>query len=323
MCLEKNVANLFTDEIMEVALRQFAIQREVKKLGDFENYVYEVIKDKKTYILRLTHSSHRSAESICSELDWINYLYKYGINVPKVYETVNGKLVTAIRARDGSTFFACLFSKAPGRPVKVNDESFSKKLFYQWGRTVGKIHTATKEYCRGEEIKERLHWNEDELLAIERFIPKDEELVIANAKKLISDVERLERTDDQYGLIHSDLHHGNFFYDGKDIHVFDFDDCCFHWLYYATLFRYPENKKGERKAFASIFLESFLAGYTTENILPDEWKKQVSLFLRLRDVTLYTVFHKKIAPADRSERVKSLLKEIRARIERKMPLVEL
>ncbi|GIN61307.1 hypothetical protein J27TS8_13000 [Robertmurraya siralis] len=329
--MEKRVADVFTDEIMKTAFQQFSIQKEMQKLGDFENYVYEVVKNKQSYILRLTHSSHRSQESICSELDWINYLHNCGMNVPKVYETVKGKLVAAIRARDGSYFFGSLFSKAPGSPVKVNDENFSKKLFYQWGSTIGKIHSATKEYHRGEGVKERLHWNEDELLAIERYIPKEEELVISNAKKLIANIERLERTADQYGLIHSDLHQGNFFYDGKDIHVFDFDDCCFHWfcsdiaipIYYATLFRYPDNKKGERDAFASIFLESFIAGYTTENNLPDDWIKQVLLFLRLRDVTLYSVFHKKIATEDRSERVKALLKEIRARIERNEPLIKL
>ncbi|ESU32786.1 hypothetical protein G3A_09490 [Bacillus sp. 17376] len=39
--MEKEVSSLMTQEITHDFLDRFGLDREVKKLGDFENYVYE------------------------------------------------------------------------------------------------------------------------------------------------------------------------------------------------------------------------------------------------------------------------------------------
>ena len=36
----------------------------------------------------------------------------------------------------------------------------------------------------------------------------------------------------EYGLIHADLHRGNFFYHEEKMTVLDFDDSCYHWYLY-------------------------------------------------------------------------------------------
>lgn len=69
-------------------------------------------------------------------------------------------------------------------------------------------------------------------------------------------------------------------------------------------------------------MHAFLDGYDEENQLTREWLTTLPLFLKLRDIDLYAVFNKKVAPEDRNERVLHWLKEIRERIENEVAIVD-
>ncbi|MFD2045462.1 phosphotransferase enzyme family protein [Ornithinibacillus salinisoli] len=328
--MERIVEQVFTKEVMDQAIDRFSVQKEYKKLGDFENYVFEVYKKDTPYILRITHSSHRSEEEVISELDWMNYLYRAGVNVPRTYESVDGLHVVTIPAEDGSFFYCSLFSKAKGEPIRVNDERFNSELFFAWGKAIGKMHYATKTYVRNEKVTRRPYWHEDDLIPIENYISKEEETVIQNTKQLINQLIELPQTKENFGLLHTDIHSGNFFFDGSEIHIFDFDDCCYHWfcsdiaipLYYSVLYRYPQGERKIRNEFAIEFIQSFMEGYKTENEPPEQWKNQIGLFFRLRDIMLYSVLHKKIPQEERSEKINALLAELKARIEKEETIVD-
>lgn len=329
--MERFVEEVFTEEILNEALQHFALEKELKKLGDFENYVFEVKREGTPYILRLTHSSHRTKQELHSEIDWMNYLYKNQLLVPKAYESVNGEIVVQLKAKDGTNFFVSLFSKVPGEHVRANHENYDHKLFYKWGQTIGKMHKVTKSYVEGENLIKRPSWEEEDILFFDKYVPSEEKLIIQNANKLLQEIQMLDKNMDNYGLIHTDIHSGNFFFDGENIHVFDFDDCCYHWfcsdiaipLYYSVLYGFPQGEKEIRHAFANIFFEAFLSGYKSENDLPSGWKREVHLFLRLRDVALYTVLHKKIVPEKRTEKLIAQMKEIKERIEKNQSIVEI
>lgn len=328
--MERSVAVLHTKEIISHFLQCFSLDEEYKLLGDFENFVYEVYKDGNAFILRVTHSSHRNLENLYAEIEWVNYLYEEGINVSTAYQSINGKYVEFISAEDKSVFYASLFSKASGAPVKIQEEKNNKALFFAWGKTIGKMHTATKKYIPSPLITKRPHWDEDELLDVEKYFPSSEILAKQNAEELIERVRSLPINNENYGLIHTDIHSGNFFYDGCSIQVFDFDDCSYQWLvsdiaiplYYSTLSSYSSIEAKERNEFGHLFLKEFINGYKTECNLPHEWEEQLPLFLKLRDITLYSVLNKKIAPENRTERIIDMLEEIKIRIEQKKSIIE-
>jgi amicoumacin kinase len=327
--MEKTVDSLMTAEMLSQFLNVYELDHDTKKLGDFENYVFEVYREGKPYILRLTHSSHRSRDEIDSELDWMRHLYDSGLSVPKVYQSKKGNYVEEIRAADHSVFIGCMYSKAKGASVGVQSDQFDNPLFRIWGETTGLMHRATKSYQPSEGIKKRDNWHEDELLDVEKHFPPGDPELIHNAKEVISSLHELPIGPDSYGLIHTDLHSGNFFYDGEKIHVFDFDDASYHWfgsdiaipLFYSIFYKIPAGKQEERQKFADQFLAAFMEGYEKANTLPDGWKDQIKLFLMLRDVALYSVLHKKIAPEDRGERVNAMIDEIRDRIKNKRSIV--
>ncbi|MGM0775412.1 MAG: phosphotransferase enzyme family protein [Bacillota bacterium] len=327
--MEKAVDALMTDNVLHHFLSIYSLNTvNYKKLGDFENYVFQASKDGEELILRITHSTHRKLEELLSEVDWMSYLRSEGLKVPKVMPSRNGNMVEALEAGDGSVFYASLFSKAEGEPISVRTPEFNQELFHAWGRAVGKMHAATKSYVPSPGIVKRMQWEEEELLTVEKYIPKEDQLIVKNTKDLLNLLHTLPKNIDNYGLIHTDIHSGNFFYDGKDIQVFDFDDCCYHWfasdiaipLYYSILYKFKEADPAELNIFGRIFLASFLDGYQLENEIPGDLEKQLPLFLRLRDITLYSVLHKKIAPVDRNPQLLEMMKSIKDRIERNSPI---
>ncbi|WP_251551232.1 phosphotransferase enzyme family protein [Neobacillus muris] len=135
----------------------FKLDRIGEKLGDFENFVFDVKREGKPSILRLTHSSHREKEEIISELDWMNFFHANGIHVPEVLQSVNGEFVEQIGP---SSFSAALFSKVPGRTVNVQSEPFDSPLFFTWGKTIGKMHQVTKSYDVPDVVKGRPEYAE-------------------------------------------------------------------------------------------------------------------------------------------------------------------
>ena len=40
-------------------------------------------------------------------------------------------------------------------------------------------------------------------------------------------IKGYDQTIDSYGLIHTDLHFGNMYYDGQTLTIFDWDDACY------------------------------------------------------------------------------------------------
>lgn len=108
--MEITVERVFTNEILEEAANLFSVTVEKNPLGDFENYIFHA-KDEKgvSYVLRLTHSSHRSEKQVEAELDFLQYLGEQGAKIAEPYYSTSRKLVEGIQAVDGTFFYASLF----------------------------------------------------------------------------------------------------------------------------------------------------------------------------------------------------------------------
>ncbi|WP_047982531.1 phosphotransferase enzyme family protein [Ornithinibacillus contaminans] len=324
--MEKSVAEVYHSGILNRFLHAYGLDEAYKLLGDFENYVYEVLRNDTPYILRVTHSSHRTEEEIMGEIDWVNYLYANGANVSVTFPSINNQLIEKQIAEDGTIFYACLFSKVVGKQVKSTDTIYEKRLFQSWGKEIGKLHRLTSQYK--PKRMTRKQWYEDDLFAIDQYIPAEETLVITRTMEIIEHVKNLPKK--HYGLIHNDVHSGNFFYDGKEIYIFDFDDACYFWhvsdiaipLYYSCYSLFPdESNEQAKQEFANRFLTAFMEGYRTEIEPPEGWETLIPLFLKVRDILLYTALNKKIAPQDRSDVLKRRMQQMKDRIEQQKAIV--
>lgn len=115
--MEKEIQALLNKEIIKEAADRFGVDiDEVKLIGGFQNFIYEYKKQGNPYILRLTHSSHRSENLIKGELDFIKYLSNNGVSASRpIYSRYN--LLTEKVDAGKSYFIVTSFEKAVGNKV--------------------------------------------------------------------------------------------------------------------------------------------------------------------------------------------------------------
>ncbi len=320
--MEREVELQFSNNVLFEAAKRFNLSTDsLKLLGSFENYVYEGNRNANSYILRLTHSSHRSTNQLLGELEWINYLAENGVNVAKSYPSINGSLAEEIFVGD-NYFIVSLFKKANGQPLRNNPDLLNRELIIEWGKLIGQMHKATKNFQPSSNNIKRPQWNDDDLTYFTNYLTEEDQQIVTMGEDLLSYFSSLPKSKDDYGLIHTDIHSGNFFVDNGKIKVFDFDDCSYQWfisdiaiaLYYTIWWKCSDYSKEEKKEYGDFFLDAFMEGYNQENKLDDFWIDKMPYFLKLRDLTLYTVFHKKLDMKNINDNYKKLLNDIRERI---------
>lgn len=332
--MEVAVEKVFSEQIKQQAIELFNLeQTELKKVGDFENYVFEGSQNGQPIIIRYTHSSHRSLKEVQAEMAFIHHLSEHGAQVSRPLMSINDRLVEQSPAEDGSFFLITLFEKAKGKLADIKDPLvWNEKLFSNWGEVTGQFHRLAKVYYPQAEEK-RMMWYEDDLVENgENYIPSGSDQIKRVFHELISYINELPQTPDSFGLLHTDIHSGNFFIDGDQITVFDFDDSAYFYyisdvaipLYYATWWTTRDLKDREaRNKFALTFFRAFMEGYLKENMLDASWMKELPHFLKLRELILYLVFNKKFDLTNLSEREDQLIQSFKELLEKGQPVLDI
>lgn len=299
--MEKAVAELLRPEYLAQAAGFWGGTADhLELIGEVENFVYKFRAQDRQLVLRLTHSTHRTPDLVRGELDWIDYLHRHRVNVIRPVLSGSGEFVRTIPASDGSSFIATAFDWAPGDHVRRDSGEWTPELFRSWGRITGMMHARTKDYLPSDPAIRRPSWADDDLLDAERHLPALQEQPRRIAAQYKAWLRELPADRDSYGLIHTDLHLGNFFLHQGEIIAFDFDDASYYWFIfdivipiYYLLIGIPADQKDAQKEFVREFFSNFMAGYEEHNRLDPFWFSTIHRFLRYRDLQLYIFCHKK------------------------------
>lgn len=302
----------------------------LKRLGSFESFVFEYSRNGEEYILRVTPGDHRQPSQISGELEWINYLADNGVSVCRALPSVNGSLieVVALDTIDSNpdAFYSVVsFARAPGRLATKDD--VSDELFVNWGQTIGRMHALTKKFQPSDPSFTRHMWHEDEDLQADRHLPASQTRVLSKHTELMEYLHSLPTDINAFGLVHEDLHHGNFFVENGNLTVFDFDDCQHHWfaadlampLFYVMRSKVFSDRSVE---FAYHFFSRLLEGYNRENSLDRFWFQQIPYFLKLRELILYIILYAEKA-FELNEWCREFFDGRRERIENDVPVLDM
>ncbi|MBP1989779.1 phosphotransferase enzyme family protein [Paenibacillus eucommiae] len=293
--MEKEIKTLLNDDILTESASKYGFHKnDLIDLKGFQNFVYEANKNTKSCILRIAHSSHRSLNLTEAELDWITYLFNHGVNVAAPIRSLEGSLVNITHHED-SYFIATAFKKAPGSKPHYQIFMEDKNLIQKLGRTTGKIHMLSKKYKAKKGSARRSDWKDNNyLIKFAEYVPESYANVIEKTKQFLFELMLLPQDRDSYGLIHGDIHLNNFHVHKDDLTLFDFDECEYNWfvadianpLFYAT----PLKSDGIelRNRSAKRFFDYFMEGYFQENSLETYWLNKIPLFLRLREILVYS-----------------------------------
>ncbi|MFD1428037.1 phosphotransferase enzyme family protein [Kroppenstedtia sanguinis] len=325
--MKQEIRDQFNERILtDTAARYGVSQDQIYFLKDAENYVYEFEKDHRSYILRITHTIRRHPDYIMGELEWLNYLADHGLPVSRAVPSAQGNWIETIPA-DSGDFLAVVYEKAPGRIVEAAD--WNETLFQTWGEYVGRMHALTQGYRLSHPAYKRQEWYEEDQLNLRKYVPSDQMQVFKKADQLMERIHRLPKSKDCYGLVHTDLHQGNFHWHEGRITAFDFDDIGYNWfmndiaIILYNVQWYPTVPYEDQAEFVRHFFTHFMIGYRRENDLDPWWAQQIPDFLRLRHVLLYGLFHQFMDLDHLQDEEAQMLRQYRHDIENETPVVRL
>lgn len=300
-------------------------------VGGHVTHVYSFTHGDKDCVLRITPPNEEiDLPAMHAILPWMHFLAEGGASVAAPVPSQNGHLIELIE-QDGQTYIAVAFERAPGiRGEELTFDQWNDALFARLGQTAGKMHALARAYTPASADLKRPDWD----VAGNCFhplepLPPSEAIVAEKQVRLFEVVQALPKDADCYGMIHADLHGGNFFVD-VDTHtitVFDFDDCAYGWYgmdiamsVFDMLVLYPGP---DREAFTVRFLRSYLQGYRTENALSTFWLGQLPHFLKLLEIGVYAQVYAYYDPADTESWVGRFMANRKSRIEQDVPYIDL
>ena len=260
-------------------------------IGGMENSVYSFKIGNEERVLRIGNSNHMSYELVDAELHWIRYLSENEIPVVKPLPSVNDEFVERISVGN-SSYNVVAFEKAEGKHIDFSEDprNWDKQFVRNWGELLGRLHSVTKSYKAGKSKRYKF------TPGLDSFRYKNESGEIKDyIDNLFGQLGELPTGKDEYGLVHSDIHAGNFLLMNNRISsILDFDRACYKWFasefsialfypLYATTLRGNANAQ---KEFVNGFLPNLLTGYESENKFDSKWLEWIDLFIRVRDVIL-------------------------------------
>ncbi len=297
--MDKTIASYFTDSILTSAAKEFDAVT-VVKVGGFENFIYQFEKNSCQYILRIAHSSRRPINLVLAELDWIEYLYEHSVPVARPIKNTSGEFASEIDDGQGGSFVVAAFEKASGG--HIGNDQMTEPILRHWGEVIGKMQKATANYKPVSEKRKRQRWDE-EVLPLVDYLPENDRELRQLFLSAVQSIQALPETRDSFGLIHSDAHSGNFFVDNGKITLFDFDDSVYMGyahdiampLFYEAVVPPAGNTSED---YGKYFWQAFMEGYTKENTLTSDTIATVPLYLKMREILLYTVVLRSLNPTN-------------------------
>lgn len=262
-------------------------------ISESTNQIYGFQKDGKNYALRFSNRPSESIHELNAEMDWLYYLAENKIGVSLPLRLEDGAF--AISTEDaGENYILTAFEFVTGTFWDKNDpEKWNETIFYHWGKVMGDIHRLTKSYQPTSDQDIRQTFDGKFSLDVDniKHCPTVEKI----ANEIIAEMMALPKDEDSYGLIHNDMHQWNFYVDGHDINIFDFDDALYGWfsldigiaLYHALWWGRKDDAGND---FTTRIIQNFLKGYLSANPLSDFWLSKIPLFMKFRQICKFSWF---------------------------------
>jgi Ser/Thr protein kinase RdoA (MazF antagonist) len=327
--LDLKIKAAFTPPVKTELFQRCGVEETTAVMLDgFESFIFEGSRNGTPCIVRISHSLHRSPEMIHAEAEWIDHLAQHGLTVGRPLRGMDGELVQSLEV-DNGTFTATLFTKVPGdHPHQADWEGDS--LMTALGHLVGKMHAIAKDFEPSNPEYERPTWDEDIAETLKKFeqLPPQDAPLVNRFKQIAAHLRDLPRGMDDYGLIHFDVHGGNFYLADGQVWLFDFDDCCYNWfandiamvLFYAAPF---ECDTPEQAGLMQQRFQAFMRAYQQENQLDPEWFDEIVNFMTLREIDLYAAILRDIPVEEYDRWVAGYMHNRRERIMARQPFIPL
>ena len=259
--------------------------------GKIMNQIYHFYMGDKKCIIKFEppHAVYKNQlREINAAMDFNHYLAVNHVNVSVPLKSIDEKLVISIQERGEEyiiTAFECLSGQTWGY------DGSNPNMSFNWGKVMGDMHRAAKDYKPPNErdvqkyIFDSYYWwpSFDEL----KVYPT----VYRIARETLAEIAVLPRDRDSFGVIHGDLHQGNFFTDGDKVSIIDFGDSVYGWFALDVAISLCHALWWGRKDragndYTNLIIENFIKGYFSANKLSEFWVSKIPLFMKYRHLCM-------------------------------------
>ncbi|TBR58093.1 hypothetical protein B4U84_19305 [Westiellopsis prolifica IICB1] len=286
------------ERIAEAALNQYAVvQRELRFLGHSGNVTFYVETPEEKFLLRIHQSFSGLQDDIWqrpdiieSELLWLDALgHQTNIIVQQPVQNLEGRWITQVLANDTQDVFYCsLLRWIDGY---ICDTDRTPQQAHQIGLLIAQLHHHSSQWKFPHNFVRPI-FDENRLrAALSAFYPavsyglvspEHYGMLTQATQKIESMMKTLGQAQDIWGLIHADLHDGNYLFYNEQIRPIDFARCGFGYYLYdiAESLQYllPQVRS------------SFFEGYQTIRKLPENYLQIVEGFFVMAIIYNYS-FH--------------------------------
>ncbi len=253
------------------ALAQYAVHvTDLRFINHAENTTFRAITTRgQSLLVRIHRAGYHTRPALDEELAWLERLSKNrAVLAPVPIRSRAGTLLVEATAPGFSAPRQCdVLRWVHGRFLR---RSTRPEHLRQLGELIGRLHVGS----RGQPVIHRNYWDASGLLGDNPTLgridaaplnPSQRRLLEGGRRQLLRELQRFERRfPERLGLIHADLHFGNFLSTANGLAAIDFDDCGRGFLAYDLTIPLAalENRR-DRGWFADIgpFRDALFDGY--------------------------------------------------------------
>ena len=279
-------------ELADAALEKFGFnQYRLTFLQHLVNTTFRLDCDQGRFLVRIHRAKTRTA--VASELAWLDALARettVSVQIPQ--HSLDGEMIV-VGKQTGmpASYPVTVLSWLDGQILPQDRRS--PHHFYRLGQLVAKLHDHAQHWTPGFELDRPLYDSTSVLRTDNIFgeeavtykqLPEDVQEYLQRLYEQLQEVEqRLGKSSNQFGLIHSDLSFGNVLFTTDAVLPIDFDDCGFGYYLYdlAVILAGPWERPGFQQR-----RDAFLQGYREICELPDEHLSLIPAFMAMRASSL-------------------------------------
>jgi Ser/Thr protein kinase RdoA (MazF antagonist) len=231
----------------------------------------------------------RTLREVRSEATWLTAIHRAThLSVPEPVPANDGSMVTVVEMADVPEPRLCvLFRWKDGRFL---DAGLTQVHLERVGRFIAELHDQSSWFTPPAGFE---RWQIGDLTDdVRAFIagevrahagPSGVEIVDRVARRVVQARRELGSGPDVYGLIHADLHQGNYFFAGRRVCAIDFDDC--GWGHHLHDLAVTISELRGHRRYRSL-RTALLRGYRAVRRLPIEHERYLETFEALRTLQL-------------------------------------
>lgn len=227
------------------------------------------------YLLRI-HSDQYNHEEVTAELHLLHDLNQCSsLTLPQGIVNRNGSFVTQMQTERGWNPVVTVMRWVEGQHY---EGSLSDSSIYKMGGLVATFHNDTRKLAPSLKLNRPI-WGAERFLAqfakLEQYAseflsPQALLKYQACADKIVLQLTQMSPDHVNYGIIHADLHLGNFVFHNDQPYIIDFGRCGYGYFLYDIASTLLGLTPKQRKIF--------IQGYEQFTSLPDDFISQIECF---------------------------------------------